>query len=394
VEETLSETRIDQSIALPLHTTHIMTGSALPSHQTHSIGPRPANLHLQHTRFPTQGKSTFSAQMPNSPPTSDSQTHLLMIPRHLSLPSGEEAMFKLVNQSSQPVHWDLSWPSSKLTISPGAGMLSPHGQAVVCVQAVPGQSNWRGQVSVYSDNSVDNVEVVVTAVAPSTCITVSTDQVELGVAVLGSTTTGSILVTNPGLELVQWKAQVEPSFFSLPQCAGLLNPAQSISLPILFKPAAPGSHTARLSITAATVRGGQDTAQSGPPVLVTMRGTAAVSTLPNTPAGQVKPQTKKSSGTVSLESELVMFPDTRLGETTVSKVKIKNRSGSDQAVEILPLPSASPFKTVHSVLEVKNQCYCTVPVQFRPMAKGEHSTMVTFRWEGNMVRATLQGKAV
>ena len=76
------------------------------------------------------------------------------------------------------------------------------------------------------------------------------------------------------------------------------------------------------------------------------------------------------------------------------QVKIKNRSGSDQAVEILPLPSASPFKTVHSVLEVKNQCYCTVPVQFRPMAKGEHSTMVTFRWEGNMIRATLQGKAV
>merc|ERR1719508_102883 len=184
VEETLSETRIDQSIALPLHTTH-MTCSSLPSHQTHSMGARPANLNLQHSRFPTQAKSsTFSSQMPNSPPTSDSQSHLMMIPRHLSIPSGEEAIFKLVNQSSQPVHWDLSWPSSKLTISPGAGMLSPHGQDVVCVQAVLGQSNWRGQVSVYSDNSMDSVEVVVTAVASSTCITVSNDQVELGVAVL------------------------------------------------------------------------------------------------------------------------------------------------------------------------------------------------------------------
>jgi hypothetical protein len=76
------------------------------------------------------------------------------------------------------------------------------------------------------------------------------------------------------------------------------------------------------------------------------------------------------------------------------QVKIKNRSGSDQAVEILSLPADSPFKTVHSVLEVKNQCYCTVPVQFRPMDRGDFNAIVTFMWEGNMIRATLKGKAV
>ena len=75
-------------------------------------------------------------------------------------------------------------------------------------------------------------------------------------------------------------------------------------------------------------------------------------------------------------------------------MKIKNRSGSDQAVQILPLSSASPFKTVHSVLEVKNQCYCTVPVQFRPIERGEHTTILTFRWEENIVTATLKGKTV
>ena len=63
-------------------------------------------------------------------------------------------------------------------------------------------------------------------------------------------------------------------------------------------------------------------------------------------------------------------------------------------MEILPLPAGSPFKTVHSVLEVKNQCYCTVPVQFRPLARGEYNTVVTFKLEGNMIRATLRGKAV
>jgi len=388
VEDTLSETRIDQSIALP----------PPPTHQTRSVGPstKPANFPFQHSRFPEFKSSTSQPRMPNSAPTTDS--HIKLIPSQLSLPSGGEAMFKLLNQSPQPVHWDLSWPSSKLSISPGAGLLSPHGQAVVCVQAVQGQPSWRGQVSVYSDNSVDSMEVVVTAVAPSTCISVSTNQVELGAAVLGSTTTGSIVLTNPGMELVQWKAKVDPSFFSLPQCAGLLNPTQSITIPILFRPAAPGTHTASLSFSTAAVRGGTDMA-TGPPVLVTMRGTAvsitdAVSALPNPPAQKTKQQTKKNSGTVSLESDVVKFPDTMLGETTVSKVKIKNRSGFDQAVEILPLPAGSPFKTVHSVLEVKNQCYCTVPVQFRPLARGEYNTMVTFKLEGNMIRATLRGKAV
>ena len=224
----------------------------------------------------------------------------------------------------------MSWPSSKLSISPGAGLLSLHDQAVVCVQAVPGQASWRGQVSVYSDNSVDTMEVVITAAATSPCILVSSNQVEMGMAVLGSTTTGSILLTNPGQDLVQWKAQVTPSFFSLPQCAGLLNPSQSISLPLVFKPAATGCHSASLSITAAIVRGGmdqQDTSQSGPPVLVTIRGSAVaitevLPTQPNPTISAAKPQPKKNSGTVSLERELLVFPDTAIGETSVSKVRI------------------------------------------------------------------------
>ena len=75
------------------------------------------------------------------------------------------------------------------------------------------------------------------------------------------------------------------------------------------------------------------------------------------------------------------------------QVKIKNRSGSDQAVQILSLPSPSPFRTLHSALEVKSQCYCTVPVQFRPLDRGEHKDIITFMWEGNKITATLFGKA-
>ena len=311
VEETLSETRIDQSIALPLS-----MSNTLMSH-----GFKQPSYFNPHSFSPRVSKPVPPPQLSTSPPTPDS--HLLIIPSNLSLSSGGESIVKLVNKSSQPIHWDLSWPSSKLSITPGAGMLAPHGQAVLCVQALPGQASWKGQVSVYSDNSVDTMEVVITAAAvPAPSITVTNSQVDMGMVLLGSTTTGSVMVTNPGQDLVQWKAQISPSFFSLPQCAGLLNPSQSISLPIVFKPAAPDSHSASLSLTATSVRGGQNSAQPGTPVLVTLTGSATLPTKPIPGASVAKPQLKRSGGAVTLDSEMVIFPDTRLGETCVSKVRM------------------------------------------------------------------------
>merc|ERR1712055_485914 len=73
------------------------------------------------------------SENPSSPPTSDS--NLVLIPSNLSLTSGQEAIVKLVNKSSHPMHWDLSWSVSHLSITPHAGHLSPHAQAVLCVQA-------------------------------------------------------------------------------------------------------------------------------------------------------------------------------------------------------------------------------------------------------------------
>ena len=106
VEETLSETRIDQSIALPLamSSTLMFQGFKQPKYcNPHSFSPRVS-------------KPVIPPHIPTSPPTTDS--HLLIIPSNLSLSSGGESIVKLVNKSSQPIHWDLSWPSSKLSITP------------------------------------------------------------------------------------------------------------------------------------------------------------------------------------------------------------------------------------------------------------------------------------
>ena len=83
IEETLSETRIDQSIALPLHT--------------------------------TQDKRI------QSPPTSDNKDTIKIVPDRINLKSGGECLLRLINLSNTKVHWDMSWPSSRLSLNPGSG---------------------------------------------------------------------------------------------------------------------------------------------------------------------------------------------------------------------------------------------------------------------------------
>ena len=47
----------------------------------------------------------------------------------------------------------------------------------------------------------------------------------------------------------------------------------------------------------------------------------------------------------------------------MAKVKIKNRSHNDQAVAFQPLSQSSPFRVVQALVEVKSNCYVTVPIQ-------------------------------
>ena len=97
VEETLSETRIDQSIALPLHTTNMFRPEEAP------IKP-------------------FLNNSVQSPPTSDtSAADIKISPARIQRKAGGECLLRLTNLSHTRVHWDMSWPSSKLSINPGSG---------------------------------------------------------------------------------------------------------------------------------------------------------------------------------------------------------------------------------------------------------------------------------
>ena len=81
--------------------------------------------------------------------------------------AGQETLLRLTNLSVTEVHWDLAWPGSKLSLSPGSGLLAARGEAVLCVRAVRGAAGWRGQVQVYTDNNLINIEVVISGTFPS-----------------------------------------------------------------------------------------------------------------------------------------------------------------------------------------------------------------------------------
>ena len=278
------------------------------------------------------------------------------------------------------------------------------------LSCVKGVQSWRGQVQVYTDNSVLCVNVILggglsVPLIPDIC-QFQDCLFPRHPARQSANSSLSLSNTSPGL--VQWRAIMEPSFFSIAQSSGLLNPGQSVKLELTFKPAAPGQHSASLAISSVPVRGGHE-AISLPIQAVSLSGMALASTKEVSFPSKGLPTSgrKPGTGTVSLENDKTMFQKVKIGATSIAKVSlftmknhqiilpftlqmtIENRSGEDKVVEILPLPSQSSFQTVQSVVEVKNRCFSNIPINFVP-----HSSEVNLWWDGNIITAKLRGEAV
>ena len=105
---------------------------------------------------------------------------------------------------------------------------------------------------------MDHVEVVVRpspgAAGSSSRMLVNPQLLDLGMAVVGSSKKGALTLSNPSLELIKWQASVEPSFFSLPQSSGLLNPGQAVTLMVDFRPGAAGPSKASLQFSYSPLR--------------------------------------------------------------------------------------------------------------------------------------------
>ena len=133
---------------------------------------------------------------------------------------------------------------------------------------------------------------------------------------LGQSSSGEVTVTNPSQDLVQWRAILQPSFFSLPLSSGLLKPAQSVTVAVLYKPAALGSHQASLTISSQVVRGGQETPGTATSNTVLLQAKCG---RPETPVSKAA----KSGGTVRLERDLIVFSNTKVGEVSIAKVRLR-----------------------------------------------------------------------
>ena len=194
---------------------------------------------------------------------------------------------------------------------------------MVCVEAVKGSQSWRGQVQVYTDNSVLSLSVILSGGESASQISVSKKAVQFPPTCPGTSATSSLSLTNTQQSLVQWWAVMEPSFFSISQSSGLLNPAQSVQLGLTFKPAAVGQHSAALSLSHVAVRGGQEPGvmfSSQPPLTVRLSGMAAASKEVKFNSKSLPTCRKQGSGTVSLEKEIITFQRVKVGESTIAKV--------------------------------------------------------------------------
>ena len=210
-----------------------------------------------------------------------------------------------------------------------SGILEAGSEAMVCVEAAKGGQSWRGQVQVYTDNSVLSVNVILAGgeaatQSPRSQISVSSKAVSFPATQPGLAANSSLSLSNTSPGLVQWRAVMEPSFFSIAQSSGLLNPGQSVKLGLTFKPAAPGQHSASLAISSVPVRGGLEAASlpSQAPVTVSLSGMASAPTKDVSFPSKALPTSgrKPGTGTVSLENDVIMFQKVKIGAPSIAKV--------------------------------------------------------------------------
>jgi len=169
----------------------------------------------------------------------------------------------------------------------------------------------------------------------------------------------------------------------------LLNPGQSVSVAVEYAPKMQGLHSSILAISTSLLQGGGQVRE----VNVQLQGEG----LPLAQAVAVHskpPHLSKKLGGLSLDSSNLVFPTTRIGETSVTKVKIKNRSSSDQSVILQPLSPSTPFRPVQTTVEVKSNCYVTVPIQFHPRVPGEVVEELKLSWEEGVITANLTAFAI
>ena len=158
-------------------------------------------------------------------------------------------------------------------------------------------------------------------------LVLSAKQLGLSSPRLGQSSSGEVTVTNPSQDLVQWRAVLQPSFFSLPLSSGLLKPAQSVTVAVLYKPAALGSHQASLTISSQAVRGGQETPGSASSNTVLLQARCG---RPETPVSKAA----KPGGTVRLERDLIVFPNTKVGEVSIAKVRLATLTTTSSLISL------------------------------------------------------------
>lgn len=194
----------------------------------------------------------------HSPPTTDSSqvpSVLQITPQTVSLEQGSEAIVKITNTGPKIVHWDLTCPSPYLSCSPPGGQLAKGGQAIILVSAgkdlMIGSQGWRGQAEIFSDDAVAYINVFIKPhLASAQRLLVSPAVVDFGNQVLEFQEKKTLTLSNHSPDMIQWKGSMDPSPFSLGQPAGVLNPGQAVSVPVLFRPSTAGPCRATLHFTA------------------------------------------------------------------------------------------------------------------------------------------------
>uniref|UniRef100_A0AAZ3SLS0 Centrosomal protein 192 n=1 Tax=Oncorhynchus tshawytscha TaxID=74940 RepID=A0AAZ3SLS0_ONCTS len=362
------------------------------------------------------------------------------------------------HSSSRELSFELSWPAHCLTVTPQHGVIEPQCHLQILISPNPSLATrtsmfpWSGQIYVQCDNQQKFIKVQIrqdlaldvstapadrslaplppqtaspmpttmlppagqpplTRTAPAT-VEISNRTIVFPATPSGETSESSVEVENRGEQVRWYLSSFAPPYvkgvdssgdvyratytaFRCPRVSGTLGAYHKMQVPITFLPRDRGDYAQFWDLECHPVAEPQHKTRIRFQLCAVAPQEADCS-LVKTEAFKTRrrpdPEEALCRG-VYAPQDHYSFPPTRVGETSTLKVNMRNNSLETHA--LMFLTPKEPFHIKHSKYSLRCQRYIHLPVQFKPVVTGNHSSLLLVQTDtsGN-IAIQLTGEAL
>uniref|UniRef100_A0A663LUI3 Centrosomal protein 192 n=1 Tax=Athene cunicularia TaxID=194338 RepID=A0A663LUI3_ATHCN len=384
---------------------------------------------------------------------SDARQTWSVNPEYLTLTSpsisgtADTGHVQIVNNSNRMLTFELSWPAHCLTITPQHGVIEPRSSTLILVSPNPSLATkpslipWSGLIYIHCDNGQKLIKVQIQeavaesvpgadfpsrrhgilasqsgsptvhvakplSVLPLTKMKIKNRTVVLPKTRPGQSSESYLEMENKGDENVKWHLssfappyvkdvdgtasvyRVTYSVFRFSRVSGTLEAHREEKVAVVFLPRDKGDYSQFWDLECHPVEKPSWKHKLKFQLSGAVKNEASIVKA----SASALTKTDLQLGVYAPE-DLYTFPPTRVGESCMLKVNLRNNSFTTQLLKFLS--PREPFYVKHSKYSLRSHHYINVPVQFKPKAEGKFEGLfVVLTTEYGSVNIRLRGKAI